>query len=357
MVMLTEFRRRTVAAAALLPAVALVSVVLSGCATVSYLGQAGAGQWALMHGRRPIEQVLADPAASEALKRRLRLVQDAREFSVHELGLPDNRSYRSYADLRRDAVVWNVVAAPEFSVVPLNWCFPVAGCVSYRGYFQKQQAQRFAAQLRQRGNDTLVEGVAAYSTLGHFADPVLSTMMRYSDLELVGTIFHELAHQTVYVAGDTEFNESFAMTVETEGLRRWLKAHGRGAELAGFVQQEQFDEQVAQGLDQTRQQLAALYAGGTDPGARRLVKQQLLQRAGQRVLEQERATGLHSGYDGWIAQGLNNAHLAAVGTYFGCTTQFNELLQRVGGQLPAFYAAVRSLRHKPAARAALCGST
>jgi predicted aminopeptidase len=148
--------------------------------------------------------------------------------------LPDNRSYRSYADLGRPYVVWNVVAAPEFSIEPLRWCFPFTGCLSYRGYFKESNARAFAAALAARGNDTLVAGVSAYSTLGHFADPVLNTMMRYGDLDLVATLFHELAHQLIYVKGDSEFNESFAVTIEQEGLRRWLAARGRSLGAAEF---------------------------------------------------------------------------------------------------------------------------
>src|SRR5580700_4889366 len=195
--MLTDSRSPTSLKVRLL-AVALIGATLPGCA-LGYYGQAVQGQWQLMRARRPITSVLADPSASEQLKARLRLVQDARDFAVSELGLPDNRSYRSYSDLKRPYVVWNVVAAPEFSVKPLRWCFPVAGCVSYRGYFHERSARRFAAGLAARGNDVLVAGVTAYSTLGHFADPVLNTMLSYGDLDLVATIFHELAHQLIYV--------------------------------------------------------------------------------------------------------------------------------------------------------------
>src|SRR5580698_10261549 len=194
--MLTESRSLTLLKTRLL-AVALIVATLPGCA-IGYFTQAAQGQWRLMRARRPIEQVIADPTSSEELKARLRVVQDARDFASSDLGLPDNRSYRSYSDLKRPYVVWNVVAAPEFSIEPLRWCFPFTGCLSYRGYFKESNARAFAAGLAARGNDTLVAGVAAYSTLGHFSDPVLNTMMRYGDLELVAMIFHELAHQLIY---------------------------------------------------------------------------------------------------------------------------------------------------------------
>src|ERR1700722_14842900 len=256
--MLTESRSLTLLKTRLL-AIALIVATLPGCA-IGYFTQAAQGQWRLMRARRPIEQVIADPASSEELKARLWVVQDARNFAVSELGLPDNRSYRSYSDLKRPYVVWNVVAAPEFSVRPLRWCFPVAGCVSYRGYFHERSARRFAAGLAARGNDVLVAGVTAYSTLGHFADPVLNTMLSYGDLDLVATIFHELAHQLIYVRNDSEFNESFAMTVDEEGLRRWLAMRGQSAELNDFLERRRAEQDIVMVFADARVELTALYA-------------------------------------------------------------------------------------------------
>src|SRR6185437_14397083 len=195
----------------------------------------------------------ADPSTPEAVKARLTEVSAARDFASRELALPDNSSYRTYADVKRPYVVWNVVAAPEFSVRPRRWCFPVSGCVSYRGYFHERRARAFAANLASRGDDVQVDGVTAYSTLGHFADPVLSTMLRYGDPDLAGTIFHELAHQLIYIPGDSEFNESFAMTVEDEGLARWLRARGRSGELAGFRRERQVDDAIEQVFASGRQ--------------------------------------------------------------------------------------------------------
>src|SRR5438876_7211762 len=196
-------------------------VLLSGCAT-PYLLQAASGEWQLLHRRVPIDSLLADPRTPPALRGHLEEVRAAREFASRELHLPDNASYRSYADIGRPYVVWNVVAAPEFSAEPKRWCFPVAGCVAYRGYFHERRAREFAAALAVRGFDVAVDGVPAYSTLGRFADPVLSSMLRYGDDELAATIFHELAHQLLYVRDDSQFNEAFASTVEDEGLERWL---------------------------------------------------------------------------------------------------------------------------------------
>jgi predicted aminopeptidase len=353
--MLTESRRRTLLTTRLL-AVALIGATLPGCA-IGYLTQAAQGHWRLMRARRPIEQLIADPAASEELKGRLRVVQDARDFAVSDLGLPDNRSYRSYSDLKRPFVVWNVVAAPEFSVEPQRWCFPFTGCLSYRGYFRERDAQKKAAALAARGNDVMVGGVTAYSTLGHFADPVLNTMLRYGDLELASIIFHELAHQLIYVRGDSEFNESFAVSVEQEGLRRWLAARGRSLELQDYLERRHAEQLIVDVFADGRRRLATLYARSAPLPIeqRRERKRELLAATGEQVLSVERRYKLRTGYDRWIAEGLNNAHLASVGTYFDCVPGFQRLLEAHGGSLPAFYAAVRHMRGNAAARRALCG--
>ena len=355
--MLTDSRSHTALKTRLL-AVALIGVTLPGCA-LGYLTQAAQGHWRLMRARRPIEQVIADPGAGPELKARLRVVQDARDFAVSDLGLPDNRSYRSYSDLKRPYVVWNVVAAPEFSVQPQRWCFPFTGCLSYRGYFREQDARKMAAALAARGNDVMVGGVAAYSTLGHFADPVLNTMLRYGDLGLVSTIFHELAHQLIYVRGDSEFNESFAVSVEQEGLRRWLAARARSLELQDYSARHRSEQLIVNVFADGRRRLAALYALSPAPpvAQRRERKQEILTATGEQVLAVERQFEVRTGYDQWISDGLNNAHLASVGTYFDCVPGFQRLLAANGGNLPAFYAAVRTMRGDAAARRALCRAT
>lgn len=352
--MLTESRSLTLLKTRLLAA-AVIVVTLPGCA-IGYFTQAAQGQWRLMRARRPIEQVIADPASSEELKARLRVVQDARDFAVSDLGLPDNRSYRSYSDLKRPYVVWNVVAAPEFSVQPQRWCFPFTGCLSYRGYFRERDARKMAAKLAARGNDVMVGGVTAYSTLGHFADPVLNTMLRYGDLELVSTMFHELAHQLIYVRGDTVFNESFAVSVEQEGLRRWLAARGRSLELQDYLERQRAEQRMVDAFADGRRRLAALYAQSPPLplSERRAAKRAILDATGARVQGIERQLKLRTGYDQWIADGLNNAHLASIGTYFDCVPGFERLLAANGGNLPAFYAAVRNMRADAPARRALC---
>jgi len=333
--------------------VAMMLGALTGCTSLGYLAQAAHGQLQLMRTRRPIQQVIADPGSSDSLKAKLMLVEDARNFAVSDLKLPENRSYRLYGDLGRPYAVWNVVAAPEFSVTPLHWCFPFTGCISYRGYFHEHSARQFAASLAARGNDTLVAGVTAYSTLGHFADPVTNTMLRYGDNDMVATIFHELAHQLIYVPGDSEFNESFAMTVEEEGLRRWLAARGRAGELQAILTRHLDEQSIVKVFAAGRRQLANLYAQPLPVDQMRERKQALLKATGEQVLALEHEYQLPM-YDLWINAGLNNAHLASIGTYYDCVPGFRLLLQANGGDLPSFYAAVKKMRRDVAARRTLC---
>src|SRR6184192_4077334 len=240
---------------------AAACALLCGCGTL-YLMQAASGEWQVLRRRVPIDTLLADPHTPPALRAHLEEVHAAREFASGELGLPDSSSYRTYADIGRPYVVWNVVAAPEFSVSPKRWCFPIAGCVAYRGYFREQRAREFAAALAVRGLDVAVDGVPAYSTLGRFADPVLSSMLRYGDDELAAIIFHELAHQQLYVRDDSQFNEAFAVTVENAGLERWLMLNGHADRIERYRQASAREHEFIALLSRARAQLAELYASG-----------------------------------------------------------------------------------------------
>jgi predicted aminopeptidase len=333
--------------------VLMLCAVLEGCG-LGYLTQAADGQWQLMRARRPIDQVIADPATDPELRSRLALVREARDFASRELGLPDNRSYRSFSELDRPYVVWNVVAAPEFSVLPRRWCFPVAGCVSYRGYFKERRARAFAQSLAAHGDDVFVAGITAYSTLGHFSDPVLSSMLRYDDLDLVSTIFHELAHQLLYVPGDSDFNEAFATTVAEEGLRRWLGSHGRSGELDRYLREERAMQAIIEAFADGRGELATLYQQQLRPAQMRERKRELMAATSARVRDLEQSYDLHTGYDGWLDAGLNNAHLASVATYYACVPALQRLLDSAHGQLPRFYAAMIRLRRLPQLRHTLC---
>jgi predicted aminopeptidase len=330
--------------------------LLSGCAT-PYLLQAASGQWQLLHRRVPIDSLLADPRTPPALRGHLEEVRAAREFASRELHLPDNASYRSYADIGRPYVVWNVVAAPEFSVQPKRWCFPVAGCVAYRGYFRERRAREFAAALAVHGFDVAVDGVPAYSTLGRFADPVLSSMLSYGDDELAATIFHELAHQLLYVRDDSEFNEAFATTVEEEGLERWLRHQGAAERLRQLREREADAAAFAGLMAQARARLARAYAAGAPRDEMRARKAQVLAAlaAEMRALEQRQGV-TYPLYEEWIAEGLNNARLASVSTYYGCLPGFRRVLADSGSDLARFYAAVSELAHRPRAErhARLC---
>ena len=315
-----------------------------------YLLQAAGGEWHVMHARKPIVQVIDDPRTSEPLIRELAEVRAARDFASRELKLPDNASYRTYVEIDRPYVVWNVVAAPELSVQPKRWCFPIAGCVAYRGYFSEDRARAFAAGLRRRGYDVVVEGVPAYSTLGKLPDPVMSTMMRYGGEELAAMIFHELAHQLLYVADDSRFDEAFAVTVENEGLKRWLAYKGQSARIEKLRQQRADERQFIALLRVTRERLAGLYASHAPRQAKLRGKRRLFIELAADIHALERRLAVHSPlYDSWMADGLNNAELASVGTYYDCVPGFERLLRQQNGDLPRFYAAARRLAREPAA--------
>jgi predicted aminopeptidase len=326
---------------------------LSGC----YVMQAANGEWRVMRERKPIDKVVADPNTPASLRDTLKEVEAARDFASRELKLPDNRSYRTYADVHRPYVVWNVVAAPEFSVHPKQWCFPIAGCVAYRGYFAEKKARAFAADLARRGFDVTLDGVPAYSTLGKFADPVLSTMIRYGPDELAAIIFHELAHQLLYVKNDTQFNEAFAVTVENAGLERWLTANNHADRFQRYRKDSVMEREYVELFAHTRAQLAKLYASGEPPAEMREKKAQAFEELAAEIRALERRHGVQSTvYDEWIKEGLNNARLASEANYYDCVPGFERVLADVGNDLPRFYAAAKELAQLPMAErhAKLC---
>jgi predicted aminopeptidase len=287
--------------------------------------------------------VIDKPSTPPALRTQLEAVAAIRDFASHELGLPDNGSYRSYADVGRRYVVWNVVAAPEFSVDPKEWCYPIVGCVAYRGYFVEDRARRFASKLRSDGLDVTVGGVAAFSTLGHFNDPVLNTMMGWDDVELAEIIFHELTHQLLYVSNDSSFNEAFATTVEEEGVRRWLRAQGRDADLAKHLVEQEHYIKVIDLLSSTRDDLRTLYASGLPPAAMREKKRAEFEAMRASFAQVMAEWGGHAPFEAWFNEDLNNAHLASIATYYNCVPGFERELRAAGGDLTAFYARVRKL--------------
>ncbi len=322
----------------------LCTLLLGGC----YYLHLARGEAGVLMKREPIRKVLADPHADPALKRRLRLALRARAFASDHLDLPRNRSYTTYADIDRPFVMYNVFATPPLSLKPIEHCFPIAGCVAYRGYYDKQRAEAAAAKLRKDGDDVYIGGVPAYSTLGHFADPVLSSMDRWSDDELVGTIFHELAHQKLYLKGDTTFNESFATFVQREGLRQWHAAEHMAASDPGAAQRRhRFTELVLA----TRKRLQSIYASDRSDAAKRRLKKQAFAtlRTRYRALR-EGPWRNHDDYDAWMAQPLNNATLLPFGLYDTEVPAFAALFAQVHGQWPAFFQAVKAISTLPAAR-------
>jgi predicted aminopeptidase len=328
-----------------LPLVALV--LLGGCSSVNYYDQLVSGQLQLLRARQPVTEVIADPTRSPRLRQMLEHSQQARTFASRQLHLPDNRSYRLYADLGRPYVVWNVFATGEFSLEPITHCFPIAGCVAYRGYYSVGGARGAAALQRQAGQDVYVSGVEAYSTLGWFDDPILSSMLGWGDERLATLIFHELAHQQFYVKDDSEFNESFASFVEQEGTRQWRAARGLPAErLSQSKQRDQFTRLV---LD-TRERLKRLYSQPLNAEQMREGKAAEFEtlRNNYRALRDTQWAG-DKRYDAWINAPLNNAKLLPFGLYDQWVPAFAALFKQVDGDWAAFYAAVERLGGLPMA--------
>lgn len=323
----------------------LAAVLLNGCSSLDYYGQLAEGQWQLLRARQPVERLLDDPATPAPLRQRLTQAEQARRFASEHLKLPDNRSYRVYADLGRPYVVWNVFATPELSLQPVIHCFPIAGCVAYRGYYRQGAARGAAALMRQQGLDTYIGGVEAYSTLGWFDDPILSSMVGWGDERLAAVIFHELAHQRFYVQDDTEFNESFASFVEQEGSRQWRVVRGLPAiQEHALRQREQFIQLV---LD-SRTRLEAIYASPRNEAGKRAAKQVEFERLRQayQQMRDEQWNG-DKRYDAWMYGPMNNAKLLPFGLYDQWVPAFAALFGQVGGDWTLFYQRVEALGQLP----------
>ncbi|CAN5915077.1 aminopeptidase [soil metagenome] len=337
----------------------------SGCSTLGYYAQSVRGHLAIVGSAKPVSTWLADDRVPTALKERLTLSQRIRDFAVSELKEPDNASYRRYADLHRPAAVWNVVAAPELSLTLQTWCFPVVGCVGYRGYFDKAEAEGFAAGLASdaegaKALEVNVYPVPAYSTLGALpgdwlADPLLSTFINYPEGELARLIFHELAHQVAYAKNDTVFNESFAVTVERIGGARWLAERGGPKAREEYEHFEGRREDFRAITRRYRDALGALYTGPLTDEAKLAGKAELMAklRADYATLKTERWGGF-SGYDGWFAR-ANNASFGVLAAYNQLVPEFERLFEREGRDFDRFYAEVKRLAKLPKAerRAAL----
>ena len=365
------------------------AALLGGC-SLPYYWQAVTGQLSLLNKRVPIETVIEDPETSEETREALNRVLEIRRFAVDELGLPDNRSYATYVDLDgngagsesigagsestgggsesigggsestgadfgsdtadtgagnarqgRNSAVWTVVAAGEFSIDPRTWCFPFAGCVSYRGYFNEGAARRFAARLEDEGLDVLVGGASAYSTLGYFADPVVSTMIAGPDYRLVEVLLHELAHQKFYLKGDSDLNEAFATAVAEYGTRRWLMQSGDAGGLDAYEGQSLIQTQFAELIGRQRERLRAIYAGSEPAEAKRRAKAAAFDALRSEYAALKPAWEGRANYDAWFSRPLNNADIASVATYRYWVPGLLWLLESRG--LDAFYEEVETL--------------
>jgi len=319
----------------------LLLLALSAPGSGCYYMQAATGHWEVMRKSEPITELIGEADTPQELADRLRLVQAARRFSIEELGLPDNDSYRNYADIERDFVVWNVFAAPEFSLEPRQWCFPVAGCVSYRGYFSRDAAMRESERLAEDGYDVALGGVSAYSTLGKFSDPVLSSMLRWDDIQLVGVLFHELAHQVLYIKGDSGFNESFATAVEEFGLERWLRTNGRSEDIEVYRQRRQVRQDLMALVADARADLRAYFGAPMNDDEKRRLKSARLERLAADISAELARSGRESSF--WLSGELNNARLASMTLYEGRLPSFRSLLAQCERDIRCFLARAKTL--------------
>ena len=328
----------------------VLAVLLGGCSTPAYYLQAVNGQLAVWADTRPIDEVLADPATPAPVAALLGEVPAMLRFAERELGLPATGSFEAFADVGREAMVWSVVATPVDGLQPLTWCYPVIGCASYRGYFRRSDADAFAAQLAAQGWDVAVDPAPAYSTLGWFDDPLPSTVVGWPAGRVAGLVFHELAHERLYLAGDSAFNEGYATVVETEGVDRWLQAHGSAGERRLQPQRRQRKREFLQLLRGARDQLAAIYADPALSAERRLADKAAVFAGLRRDYASLRAGwGGYRGYDHWFERPLNNARLASIGTYHDLVPAFRQLLREHGGDMVRYHAAADALAARTAA--------
>jgi predicted aminopeptidase len=324
-------------------------VLLAGCSAfeaADYYWQGAAGEADILARAKPIDEVIAQ-GEDAALNARLARAREIRAFASRELALPDNRSYTRYSDLGRPYVVWNVYAAPALSLKPRQWCFPVVGCVNYRGYFREADARAEAERHRAQGDDVYVSGVPAYSTLGYFDDPLLSTFVRWPATEVARLVFHELAHQVLYVKDDSVFNESFAVAVEEAGVLRWLATQNDPRLHAEFARAQAHRVVFRNLVGATRARLTAVYAGDAPDAEKRAAKTEALAAMRDAYAATKAAEPGFAGYDRWFAgyasEGPNNASLASVALYTAQVPAFQALLAQEGGDLPRFYARVKEI--------------
>jgi predicted aminopeptidase len=319
---------------------ALSTVLAASCETLEFYGQAAAGQWSIVRHEEPAGKLIASANTDPTLKDRLMTVAALLRFAEDRLALEPGKRYSSYARIEGDAVVWNVFAAPEFSTVPLRWCYPIVGCASYRGYFDRRNAMRYAQRLIVEQRDAVVRGVAAYSTLGWFDDPILSTFVGWPDTDLAGLIFHELGHGKVFISGDTSFNEAFASFVERRGVVEWLRANHDEAQIERVTRRWRMSDRFVAYMLRWRDELQRLYAQPYNSVALRLLKSELFAEA-ERCYRENQA--LFGDQDWFFRRGVNNAGLAPLAAYNELMTGFAGLFEQAGESWPKFYEDVAAL--------------
>lgn len=328
--------------------VCLCSLVGLQACSLGYYFQAAAGQMRLMSDDEPVEKLLEERGTDPILRERLELSRKVLEFAQNEMLLPDNGSYTSYVDIGRPYVVWNVFAADEFSLESHTWCFPVVGCVAYRGYFDEDRARRFAEKIDAKDADVFVGGVRAYSTLGRFRDPLLSTMVDMDELQFTGLLIHELAHQRLYVQDDTYFNEGFATAVEHEGIRRWLEGRGEADRYRDWRLELERRAQVRELLAGAREELTAVYAGKLSPYDRRIAKERVFDELREDYRRVRAGWSGPAPFAGWFGGSLNNASLVALAAYDDYVPAFLALMASLDHDLERFYARAEALAALPA---------
>ena len=320
----------------------LLLILLYGCASLSYYNQSISGQLEIFQKSKSIETWLKTNELDQTTRTKLKTILELRQFSVRELGLPDNKSYLSYADLGRDYVLWNIFATEEFSLQPIKWCYLIVGCLSYRGYFSIDDAKHLEATLRKQGYDVYLGGVAAYSTLGWFSDPVLNTMLHWDDIQLAKVMFHELAHQQFYIKNDTEFNEAYADTIALIGVRKWLAKKHVQKEIEAFESEQRKENQFIDLVMHYRNLLDSLYNSEIKNSVKRTRKAELFRqmREDYEVMHQDWNS---NDYKSWFAEEINNAKLAAVITYRRYVPVLLEIYEETGGNLNDFYNIIKTL--------------
>ncbi|MBX2836451.1 MAG: aminopeptidase [Gammaproteobacteria bacterium] len=325
----------------------IAGVWFASACSVGYYSQAVGGHLKLMAARQPIERLLKAEDTDEELRAKLQTLVDAKAFAIERLSLPNNDSYKSYAETGKRYITWNVVASEEFSLSAQTWCFPVAGCVSYRGYFAQEDAEAFAQELRDQNFDVSIGGATAYSTLGWFDDPVLDTMLRGGDIRYVGILFHELAHQLLYVKDDSSFNEAFASFVEQEGVRIWLEERGQSDRIALYDAYLARSDDFNALLKRTRAELVKLYELTLPEEQMRERKAAIFTSMRAHYEELKASWNGYKGYDGWFKRELNNARLISVSTYQRFIPAFAGMYLEAGEDLPEFYKLAKSISELP----------